>query len=269
MRRPKGKSPFNPATLRQRLAVSKWYVGLIIKNYLHRMGRKIRRKKVPVKVRGSKKGIEVSFKRIRELYESKKNRGEVLVIGFGGGIGASGKSTVSQILKKKIEKELGVKVSIISLDNYFKPVMTTEYNKVEYGHFNPVLTDIELARKHISSLVKGKTVPKIKYVYANTEKGQEARREVTGEIKPTPIIFVEGLFTPMIGGVDLKIALLARPKLILKRRIKRDSKAPKFRDPAYIFDKFYQKDIPGTKKFLLPKVLESDIIIISTKKPVE
>jgi uridine kinase len=269
MKRPKGKSQLKPTTLKQRLATGLSYANLIIKTNLVRAGRKIKRKKIPVKVRGSKKGIEVSFNKIKELYERKKKQGKRLVIGIGGGIGAAGKSTISKMLKEKIERELHLEVSMVALDNYFKPVTIEEYNKIEYGHFNPVLTDIELATKHISSLAEGKSIPKLEYVYANIKKGQEAQRKVVGEIHSAPIILVEGLFATMLKGVDLKIALLARPKLVLERRIKRDSKAPKFRDPAYIFDKFYQKDSPGSRKFITPKILESDIIIISTKKPVK
>src|ERR1700712_3395699 len=109
------------------------------------------------------------------------------VIGIAGGSG-SGKTF---FLKCFLEHFTSNEVCLVSQDDYYIPVahnMTAEENKL-YNFDLPATIEHHQFKEDISKLLKGDTVHKKEYTFNNPSLVPK-----TLEIKPAPIIIVEGLF---------------------------------------------------------------------------
>src|ERR1700751_2362404 len=141
------------------------------------------------------------------------------IIGIAGGSG-SGKTF---FLKCFLEHFTSDEVCLVSQDDYYIPVahnMTPEENRL-YNFDVPATIDREGFYGDITRLINNETVYKKEYTFNNPN----AIPQIL-EIKPAPILIVEGLFifhfTEIARLLDLKIFIEADEDVALRRRIKRD-----------------------------------------------
>jgi uridine kinase len=109
------------------------------------------------------------------------------IIGIAGGSG-SGKTF---FLKCFLEHFTAEEVSLVSQDDYYIPVahnMTKEENK-EYNFDLPSTIDHEHFQQDISNLLNKEAILKQEYTFNNPDAIPKMI-----EIKPAPILIVEGLF---------------------------------------------------------------------------
>jgi uridine kinase len=182
------------------------------------------------------------------------------ILGIAGGSG-SGKTF---FLKCFLEHFSADEVCLVSQDDYYN--MTKEENKhynfdlpstIDYGHFE---ADIE-------SLLNGQTIVKKEYTFNNADAVPKML-----EIKPAPILIVEGLFILHFKKIsemlDLKIFIEANDDIALQRRLKRDliERGYSHEDAMY---KWINHVMPAYKEFLLPYKNECDKIIVNNTHKAE
>ena len=181
------------------------------------------------------------------------------IIGIAGGSG-SGKTF---FLKCFLEHFTPDEVCLVSQDDYYHPVaegMTAEENKL-YNFDIPETIDNDHFLADINKLVAGETIYKKEYTFNNPTAVPKIM-----EIKPAPILIVEGLFIFHFKGIaeklDLKIFIEAEEDVALKRRIKRD-----FEERGYSHDdvlyKWNNHVVPAYNEFLLPYRDECHQIIVN------
>ena len=141
------------------------------------------------------------------------------IIGVAGGSG-SGKTF---FLKCFLEHFTEQEVCLVSQDDYYIPVahnMTPEENKF-YNFDLPATIDHELFESHITKLVNGEVVFQQEYTFNNPNAVPKML-----EIKPAPILIIEGLFIFHFNNIakqlDLKIFIESDDEVALQRRLKRD-----------------------------------------------
>ncbi|MEM9895935.1 MAG: uridine kinase [Bacteroidota bacterium] len=187
------------------------------------------------------------------------------VVGIAGGSG-SGKT----LFTKKLLDRLPM-ASLHSLDNYY--IDRSKQAKDENGVENfDQLTSIDTDKftSDLMHLVAGNTLEIKEYAYNNKSKSPR-----TIQVKPSPILIVEGLFVLYLEDVrkqlDLKIFISAPEHLMLTRRIKRDAEERGY-DLADVLYRFEHHVMPSFKKYVEPAALFADIQIpnlISVNKGVE
>ena len=187
------------------------------------------------------------------------------VVGIAGGSG-SGKT----LFTKKLLDRLPM-ASLHSLDNYY--IARSKQAKDENGVENfDQLTSIDTDKftSDLMHLVAGNTLEIKEYAYNNKSKSPR-----TIQVKPSPILIVEGLFVLYLEDVrkqlDLKIFISAPEHLMLTRRIKRDAEERGY-DLADVLYRFEHHVKPSFKKYVEPAALFADIQIpnlISVNKGVE
>jgi uridine kinase len=141
------------------------------------------------------------------------------VIGIAGGSG-SGKTF---FLKRFLDHFSPDEVCLVSQDDYYIPVahnMTAEENKL-YNFDLPITVDIPHFEEDINKLLNWQTILKKEYTFNNPNLTPKLL-----EIKPAPILIIEGLFILHFKGMadlmDVKIFVEADEDIALQRRLKRD-----------------------------------------------
>ncbi len=181
------------------------------------------------------------------------------IIGIAGGSG-SGKTF---FLKCFLEHFTADEICLVSQDDYYFPVahnMTAEENKL-YNFDLPGTIDHEHFEQDIESLINHQTIYKKEYTFNNPDAAPK-----TLEIKPAPILIVEGLFIlyfkQIAQQLDLKIFIDADESIALQRRLKRD-----FKERGYSHDDVMYKWIhhvkPAYQEYLLPYRHQCDQVIIN------
>jgi uridine kinase len=170
------------------------------------------------------------------------------IIGIAGGSG-SGKTF---FLKCFLSHFTDAEVSLVSQDDYYIPVahnMTPEENKL-YNFDLPTTIDRQHFFEDISNLIAGNTITKHEYTFNNPN----AIPKVL-EIKPAPIIIVEGLFimhfTEIADLLDMRIFIDTEEEVALQRRLKRDLLERGYSHDDVIY-KWHNHVVPSYKDFLLP-----------------
>ena len=179
------------------------------------------------------------------------------IIGIAGGSG-SGKTF---FLKSFLEHFTTDEVCLVSQDDYYFRVahkMTPEENKV-YNFDLPATIDHEHFQQDISRLLNNETVIKPEYTFNNPNAVPKML-----EIKPAPILIVEGLFIlhfrDIADMLDMKIFIEADEDIAMERRLKRDLIERGYsRDDAMY--KWVNHVLPAYKEFLLPYKSECDRVI--------
>ena len=142
----------------------------------------------------------------------------MLTVGITGGTG-SGKTTISEELKKEFEES---DIGFISQDSYYNDngnLSFDEKNKINFDH--PDAVDFELMINHLNLLKNGKNInqPIYSFIYHN-------RTEKTKLLKPKKIMIIEGLLIlnniKLRDLIDHKVFVDAPKNLRLKRRLDRD-----------------------------------------------
>ncbi|HWZ04694.1 MAG TPA: hypothetical protein VNX40_13850 [Mucilaginibacter sp.] len=187
------------------------------------------------------------------------------IIGIAGGSG-SGKTF---FLKCFLEHFTEAEVCLVSQDDYYIPVahnMTKEENML-YNFDLPSTVDHEHFEDDINRLVNGETIVKKEYTFNNPD--IEPRML---EIKPAPILIVEGLFIlhfrKIASSLNLKIFIEADNDIALGRRIKRDGV-----ERGYSYDDVMYRWVnhvtPGYNKYLLPYKPECDQVVTNNSNEAE
>jgi len=179
------------------------------------------------------------------------------IIGIAGGSGSGKTFFLKCFLKHFSENE----VCLVSQDDYYFPIppnMTAEENK----HFNfdlPDTIDHEHFEDDISKLLNWEPILKKEYTFNNPNIVPKML-----EIKPAPILIVEGLFIlhfkKISESLDLKIFIDADDDVALQRRIKRDLIERGYSHDDVMY-KWINHVVPAYKEFLLPYKDECDQII--------
>ncbi|HEY2581357.1 MAG TPA: uridine kinase [Mucilaginibacter sp.] len=187
------------------------------------------------------------------------------VIGIAGGSG-SGKTFFLKCFLEHFTKD---EVCLVSQDDYYFPVahnMTPDEIRL-YNFDLPTTVDREHFQEDISKLISGETLYKKEYTFNNPDVVPKML-----EIKPAPIIIVEGLFILHFREIarllDLKIFIEADDNIALQRRLKRD-----LIERGYSHDDVMYRWInhvtPAYNEFLLPFRDECDQVITNNTHEAE
>jgi uridine kinase len=187
------------------------------------------------------------------------------IIGIAGGSG-SGKTF---FLKCFLEHFTANEVSLISQDDYYYPVahnMTPEENKL-YNFDLPSTINHEEFQRDISMLLNQESILKKEYTFNNPNAVPKLL-----EIKPAPIIIVEGLFILHFRDIatllDLKIFIDAHEDVALKRRLKRDLVERGYSHDDVMY-KWENHVLPAYNTYLLPYKSECDQLVINNNHEAE
>lgn len=179
------------------------------------------------------------------------------IIGIAGGSG-SGKTF---FLKCFLEHFTQEEVCLVSQDDYYFPVaanMTPEENK-HYNFDLPDTIDIQHFVDDIKKLINNEIIYKKEYTFNN----RDAVPKIL-EIKPAPIIIVEGLFILYFREIakllDLKVFIDADEEVALVRRLKRDLIERGYSNEDAMY-KWVNHVVPAYKEYLLPYKDECDQVI--------
>jgi uridine kinase len=186
------------------------------------------------------------------------------IIGVAGGSG-SGKTF---FLKCFLAHFTQAEVCLVSQDDYYIPVahnMTPEENKL-YNFDLPATIDRQHFFEDISSLIKGETVIKHEYTFNNPNAVPKVL-----EIKPAPIIIVEGLFimhfTEIADLLDMKVFIDTEEDIALQRRLKRDLLERGYSHDDVMY-KWHNHVVPAYKEYLLPyREVSHKVILNNTQIP--
>jgi uridine kinase len=179
------------------------------------------------------------------------------IIGIAGGSG-SGKTFFLKCFRQHFTAD---EVCLVSQDDYYIPVahtMTAEENKL-YNFDLPDTIDHQHFNQDIERLINYETIVKKEYTFNNPDAVPKLL-----EIKPAPIMLVEGLFIlhfrEIADQLDMKIFIDADEEVALHRRLKRD-----FIERGYSHDdamyKWINHVVPAYKQYLLPYKDECDLVI--------
>ncbi|MFI5138761.1 MAG: uridine kinase [Sphingobacteriales bacterium] len=181
------------------------------------------------------------------------------IIGVAGGSG-SGKTF---FLKCFLEHFTDAEVCLVSQDDYYIPVaqnMTAEENKL-YNFDLPSTVDHLHFEDDIARLMNGETILKKEYTFNNPNAIPKML-----EIKPAPILIVEGLFIlhfkKISESLDLKIFIEADDDIALNRRLKRDLVERGYSSDDVMY-KWINHVVPAYQEFLLPYKNECHQVVIN------
>ncbi|MEN5088205.1 uridine kinase [Sphingobacterium sp. PCS056] len=180
------------------------------------------------------------------------------VIGIAGSSG-SGKTFFLNCFLKHFSPE---EVTLISQDDYYIPAntKTQEENKL-YNFDLPTSIDRDAFYKDISDLFEGKTIYKEEYTFNNP-----AIKPKMLEIKPAPILIIEGLFiyhyTEVNQLIDHRIFLDANQEIALERRLRRDLIERGYFEDDVLY-KWVNHVLPSYNEYLLPYKNTCDQVIIN------
>jgi len=185
------------------------------------------------------------------------------IIGIAGGSG-SGKTF---FLKCFLEHFSADEVCLVSQDDYYIPVahnMTPEENK-HYNFDLPRTIDMDQFHGDITRLINNETVIKEEYTFNNPNTIPK-----TLEIKPAPILIVEGLFIlhfqDIADQLNLKIFLDTDEEVALQRRLKRDLNERGYSHDDVMY-KWHNHVVPAYKEYLLPyREICHKIVLNNTNK---
>ncbi|HEY9003766.1 MAG TPA: uridine kinase [Mucilaginibacter sp.] len=178
--------------------------------------------------------------------ESKNSK--PFIMGIAGGSG-SGKTF---FLNRFLDHFTSDEICLVSQDDYYFPVghtMTKEENKL-YNFDDPKTIDREHFYADITKLINGETIYKKEYTFNNPDAVPKIL-----EIKPAPIMIVEGLFIfhfkEIADLLDLRVFIEADEDVALSRRLKRDLEERGYSNEDAMY-KWENHVIPAYKEFLLP-----------------
>ncbi len=181
------------------------------------------------------------------------------IIGIAGGSG-SGKTF---FLNRFLDHFTIDEVCLVSQDDYYIPVahnMTPEENKL-YNFDLPRTIDADAFEKDVQQLINGKVIYKKEYTFNNPNATPKML-----EIKPAPILIIEGLFIMHFKGIaelmDMKVFVDADEAVALERRLKRDLLERGYSNDDVMY-KWIHHVVPAYNEYLLPYKEECHKIIIN------
>lgn len=182
------------------------------------------------------------------------------VIGIAGSSG-SGKTFFLKSFLNHFDKG---DITLISQDDYYIPANTKTQEENRLYNFDlPTAIDRKEFYKDIKDLFDGKTIYKEEYTFNNPNIKPKML-----EIKPAPILIVEGLFIfhyeEVNALLDYKIFLDASEEVALQRRLKRDLIERGY-DHDDVMYKWINHVVPSYNTYLLPYKDKSDKVIINNQ----
>ena len=178
------------------------------------------------------------------------------IILIGGG-SASGKTFV---LRKVLEKIPADKITVISIDDYYKDFSVLpmeERAKVNFDH--PKAFDWKLMNEQIKALKNGQTIEKP--VYDFTIHGRSPKTE---KVVPKELIVIEGIMALVNKDLramgDLKVYINCSRERRLVRRIDRDQKE-RGRTYESIIEQYFSTVLPMYEEIIAPSQYYADLII--------
>ena len=177
------------------------------------------------------------------------------IIGIAGGSG-SGKSTFAERLKAAFPND----VSLISCDNYYLPhddLSLAERALINYDA--PEALEFDLMVRHLEELKNGRAA--LCPVYDFT---QHNRSDRTVEIKPNPIILIDGILIfhdPALRNcMDLKIYVETDADERILRRARRDI-TERGRDLDSVINQYLTTVKPMHNTYVNPTKIYADVIL--------
>ena len=177
------------------------------------------------------------------------------IIGIAGGSG-SGKSTFAA----RIKEAFPTQVSLVSCDNYYLP--HDDLPLEERAHLNydaPAALEFDLMVKHLEQLKNGQAA--LCPVYDFT---QHTRSDKITEIKPRPIILIDGILIfhdeSLRNCMDLKIYVETDADERILRRARRDM-LERGRDLDSVIDQYLSTVKPMHNTYVKPTKVFADIIL--------
>ena len=177
------------------------------------------------------------------------------IIGIAGGSG-SGKSTFAA----RIKKAFPTQVSLVSCDNYYLP--HDDLPLKERAHLNydaPEALEFDLMVKHLEQLKNGQAA--LCPVYDFT---QHTRSDKITEIKPRPIILIDGILIfhdeSLRNCMDLKIYVETDADERILRRARRDM-LERGRDLDSVIEQYLSTVKPMHNTYVNPTKVFADIIL--------
>lgn len=179
-----------------------------------------------------------------------------------GGQSGSGKTSLAQLLKEKIDSENGV---LIAMDNFYKPLTPEQKEEAMHNNFNfdtPASIDLDLLYEFLYDLkikrVEKCSMPKYSFVEHNRIPGEQII------IESPHIIILEGLYAlydeRILELTDLKIFVDADLDICLARRITRDI-LHRGRDLEGCLKQWIKYVKPAAEIFIKPTMKNADVII--------
>jgi len=180
------------------------------------------------------------------------------VIGIAGSSG-SGKTFFLKSFLNHFEKD---QVTLISQDDYYIPANTKTQEENRLYNFDlPTAIDRNKFYADIKDLFDGKTVFKEEYTFNNPNITPKML-----EIKPAPILIVEGLFIFHYSEInqllDYRIFLDAEESVALRRRLERDLVERGY-DRDDVMYKWTNHVVPSYNEYLLPYRDKVDEVLIN------
>ncbi len=187
------------------------------------------------------------------------------VVGLAGGSG-SGKTVFLNSFLKHFNHH---QVCLISQDDYYKKV-SIEMTADENRHHNfdlPECIEIEQLETDICNLLANQTIYKQQYTFNNP-----LAQPKLLEIKPAPILIIEGLFIyhyPNISPlINYRIFIDAPESIALERRLKRDLNERGYSADDVMY-KWNNHVMPSFNKYLLPHRQSCHQIIQNSSNQIE
>lgn len=177
-------------------------------------------------------------------------------IGITGGSG-SGKTYLIENLSKQFKPE---EICLISQDNYYRSRDEQVTDERGVKNFDlPGAIDHELFYRDLARLKSGEVVQKLEYTFNNPKATPK-----TIELKPAPIIIVEGIFVQYFNEIenelDLKIFIEAKDHVKLSRRIRRDNEQRGY-DLDDVLYRYQYHVMPVYEKYIEPLKHSADLVI--------
>ena len=179
-----------------------------------------------------------------------------VIIGLSGGSG-SGKSTILQGLLQALGPD---QVSVLEHDSYYRPLTHLSVEqRADYNFDHPTSLETSLLIEHVDSLLRGKVIQKPVYDFT-----QHARTASTIEVRPTPIIIVEGILVlaekELVRRMEIKLFVDTDADVRLIRRIKRDM-VERGRTLESVLDQYEKTVRPMHLEFVEASKRNADVII--------
>lgn len=174
------------------------------------------------------------------------HRGAYL-IGVAGGSG-SGKTSLLRALRASLPDGMAC---IVSQDDYYHPKERQQADAQGKLNFDlPTAVDLDGLACDLATLIAGEPIFRKEYTF-----NQEGREPDLIELRPAPVILVEGLFVlhhqPIRDLFDLKVFIEASEHAQLERRLRRDAEERGYGREDVLYQ-WEHHVLPAYRDFLLP-----------------